>query len=116
MLADLNTPGAESAKKFYSYVFGWEMSPVDHDTSGYLHIKNGRDFIGGVPSESQRDRQAPPHWMLYFAVADVDATAAKVRQTGGQLLMEPLTMQDVGRMAAVRDPQGSAFFLFKSAR
>jgi uncharacterized protein len=113
--ADLNTPDAAAAKKFYSSVFGWDIQTGEHDTSGYLHIKNGDQFIGGIPSDEQRNKQAPPHWMLYFEVADVDASTAKVKQTGGRVYMEPMSMENVGRMSAVADPQGAAFMLFKSA-
>jgi len=45
--ADLSTTDVDKAKDFYQKLFGWEIAPGEHDTSGYLHIKNGKDFIGG---------------------------------------------------------------------
>jgi predicted enzyme related to lactoylglutathione lyase len=110
--ADLSTPDVESASKFYSGLFGWVISGGD-DPSGYLHIKNGDAFIGGVPPAAMRNPQAPPHWMLYFYVSDCDSVAAKAQELGATLLMPPLTVEHVGRMAIVNDPQGALFALFQ---
>jgi predicted enzyme related to lactoylglutathione lyase len=114
--ADLSTGDVARARQFYSDVFGWKISPGERDTSGYLHIENGKDMIGGIQPESQRNPNAPPHWMLYFMVADVDDKAAKTQQAGGQIYMPPTTIEGIGRMAIVADPQGAVFALFRSAR
>jgi predicted enzyme related to lactoylglutathione lyase len=45
---------------------------------------------------------------VYFAVADADATAAKVTAQGGSILAEPFDTP-VGRIAVARDPQGAVF-------
>lgn len=113
--ADLNTNDPERAAKFYADVFGWSVMKSDHDTSGYLHIKNGEHFIGGMPPV-RPGAQAPPHWMLYFAVADVAGTVAKAAQSGSKVFMPTQEMQGVGTMAVLADPQGAVFALFKSAR
>ena len=110
--ADLSTPDVETAAKFYSSLFGWEISAGD-DPSGYLHIKNGDAFIGGIPPAAMRNPQAPPHWMIYFYVADCGASAAKARDLGGSWLLPPQTVEHVGRMAIVNDPQGALFALFE---
>jgi predicted enzyme related to lactoylglutathione lyase len=113
--ADLNTPDTDGAKKFYEGLFGWTMTLGQNDSNGYLHIKNGEEFIGGAPPAAQRDPKIPPHWMVYFYVNDVDASAAKAKQLGGGIYMEPMTMENVGRMAVVADPQGAVFAIFSAA-
>jgi uncharacterized protein len=110
--ADLMTPNQAAAAKFYSDVFGWKLEP-GQDSSGYLHIKNGNEFIGGVPPAEQRPPDVPPHWMIYFLVDNCDASAAKARELGGKLLMPPTTMEKVGRIAIIDDPQGAGFALFQ---
>jgi hypothetical protein len=92
------------------------VAPGEHDTSGYLHIKNGDKFIGGIPPAAHRNPNAPPHWLLYFFVEDCDASAAKAKELGAKLHMEPMTMEGVGRMAIVADPQGAVFALFQPMR
>ncbi len=47
--ADLSTPDPATARRFYHELFGWSFVEDEKDTSGYLHIKNHEQFIGGVP-------------------------------------------------------------------
>jgi predicted enzyme related to lactoylglutathione lyase len=42
-----------------------------------------------------------------FAVDDVDATAAAVRQAGGAILMERFTISGVGHLIFFEDPAGN---------
>jgi predicted enzyme related to lactoylglutathione lyase len=114
--ADLSTPDAKRASDFYSGLFGWQMISDPKDPSGYLHIKNGEHFIGGVPPASLRKPGVPPHWMAYFQVDDVDATATKAKGMGANLFLPPMSMEGVGRMSVIADPQGAVFSIFKSAR
>jgi predicted enzyme related to lactoylglutathione lyase len=54
--------------------------------------------------------------MAYFQVDDVDASASKAKEMGAKLFLEPMTMEGVGRMSVIADPQGAVFAIFKSAR
>ncbi|MGA2131334.1 MAG: VOC family protein [Bryobacteraceae bacterium] len=110
--ADLVTGDAARAKQFYSDVFGWTITPSEKDPSGYLHIQNGDQFIGGIPP---RDPQpgVPSHWLLYFFVPDGDAAAAKAQSLGASVHFGPATMEGVGRWSVVSDPQGAVFALFQ---
>ena len=112
--ADLSTPDPERAGKFYSDVFGWKLERGDKDPSGYLHIKNGEHYIGGIPPASHRQPGAPPHWLAYFLVSDCDATAAKAHSMGAKLFLPPTTFEKVGRMSVISDPQGAVFAIFQA--
>lgn len=113
--ADLVTRKPEVAREFYQGLFGWEIATGQHGEE-YLHIKNGAEFIGGIPPVAMNNPYLPPHWMIYFAVDDVDAAAAKVVELGGKVLFGPVTMENVGRIAVVADGQGAAFSVFKLGR
>jgi uncharacterized protein len=108
--ADLSTADPARAAEFYTRVFGWSMPPGD---TGYLHIVNGPDFIGGIPPAAHRNPNAPPHWLLYFQVDDCDASTQKAKDLGAKVFMGPMTMEKVGRMTVLADPQGAAFSLFQ---
>jgi uncharacterized protein len=110
--ADLSTPDPEQAAKFYKHVFGWELDP-GQDGSGYLHIKNGQTYIGGVPPVQYRSPHVPPHWLAYFLVNNCDESANQAKALGATLHMPPTTMEKVGRWAVVADPQGAVFALFQ---
>lgn len=114
--ADLSTPDVKHASDFYSGLFGWQISADPKDKSGYLHIKNGEQFIGGIPPASHRPPGAPPHWLAYFQVDDVDAITNQATGMGAKVHLAPMTMEGVGRFAMIADPQGAVFAIFKSAR
>jgi hypothetical protein len=107
--ADLMTPEIKRAETFYTGLFGWKVSASENDPSGYLHIANGKDFIGGIPPAGFGDPNAPPHWLPYFFVSNCDETAAQAKELGGKTLLAPIAIEKVGRMAILADPQGAAF-------
>ncbi len=115
--ADLGTPDRTRASAFYSGLFGWEIVKEDEKAGhDYWHIKNGEEFIGGMPPEKYRDPNAPPSWLSYIFVSDCDAGAAKAKELGAKIHMPPSTMEDVGRMAVLADPQGAVFAIFQPMR
>jgi predicted enzyme related to lactoylglutathione lyase len=114
--ADLSTPDPKRAGDFYSALFGWQIMADEKDKSGYLHIKNGEHFIGGIPPAAHRPPGVPPHWLAYFWVDDVDASAAKAKQMGANLCVPPMTIENVGRMAVIADPQRAVFAIFNSPK
>src|SRR5262249_50716061 len=107
------TPDQNAASDFYSKTFGWKIAPGEHDTSGYLHISNGDEFIGGIPPAAHRNPNAPPHWLLYFQVDNCDASTAKAKELGAKVHLEPMTMEGVGRWSIIGDPHGAVFSLFQ---
>lgn len=113
--ADLNTPDPARAAEFYRALFGWEAARGEKDPSGYLHIKNGDEFIGGIPPAQYYDPKVPPHWLIYFQVSNCDDSTAKATGMDSQLLLPPTDIPNTGRMAVLRDPQGAAFALFQMA-
>ena len=116
--ADLGTPDRERAGKFYSDLFGWEIvaDKDDDPQSGYLHIKNGEDFIGGILPPEHQNPNAPPHWLPYFQVSDCAASAAMAKELGANLYLEPMFLENVGTMSVIGDPQRAVFALFQTAR
>ena len=110
--ADLMTNDTGAAKQFYEKLFGWTICTSERDTSGYLHIQNGEQFIGGIPPAGLQPG-APPHWLLYFLASDCDASTAKARSLGARVYYGPATMEGVGRWAVVSDPQGAVFAIFQ---
>ena len=113
--ADLMTPDPAGAGEFYRAVFGWLAEP-GKDASGYLHLKNGETYIGGIAPAEHRDPGAPPHWLLYLLAENCDAATAKAAAAGAKVYAAPMSMEGVGRWSVVADPQGAVFVLFESAR
>ena len=55
-------------------------------------------------------------WNTYVWVESADETAAKVRDAGGSVVMEPFDVMDAGRMAVFADPEGAAFCVWQAKR
>jgi uncharacterized protein len=112
--ADLSTSDQERAGAFYSGLFGWEIMKEDENPAhAYWHIKNGEQFIGGIPPASHRDPKIPPHWEIYLQVSDCDTTAAKAKELGAKLYLLPKDFENVGRISVIADPQGAVFAIFQ---
>lgn len=111
--ADLNTTDQKRAKTFYEGLFGWKLLPGQGKESGYLHIANGEKYIGGVPPV--REHGGESHWLIYFAVADVDKAFHRALDMSARTLLRPMDFEGVGRVAMLADPQGAAFALFREA-
>jgi hypothetical protein len=115
--ADLQTPNRESAEKFYSSIFGWQFTlGKDKDPNGYLHIKNGEHFIGGMPPPQSLPPHVPPHWMGYIQTANCETQTAKAAELGAIVLVPTMSIEGAGKFSVVADPQGAVFALFAPAR
>jgi hypothetical protein len=114
--ADLMTRDSKRAIDFYAQLLEWKWEKGEHDSSGYLHIKNGDDYIGGMPPAEHMPPNAPAHWQLYVQVADCDKTVEQAKTGGAKVCFGPVSMENVGRFAVLSDPQGAAFSVFQSAR
>ncbi len=110
--ADLMTSDQPGAQKFYEQVLGWKVEP-GKDNSGYLHIKAGEAFIGGMPPAQSLPLGVPPHWLAYFLVENCDASTAKAKEAGAKVYVEPMSMEGVGRWSVIADPQGATLALFQ---
>ncbi|HET6341767.1 MAG TPA: VOC family protein [Gemmatimonadota bacterium] len=113
---ELMTTDPQAAQSFYSSVIGWSTAPFEGAEIPYTLWMNGEAPVGGVmelPQEA-RAHDAPPHWMAYVEVDDVDATAKKASKLGGKVLVEPQEIPDIGRFAVLQDPQGAAIAIHHS--
>lgn len=108
---DLMTNDVEGAKAFYTETVGWKIEP--YKKGRYTMFKAGDRPIGGVmelPEEAAK-MGAPPHWLAYIEVPDVDATAKQAQELGAKLY-NARTIPEVGRFAVMADPQGATFAAF----
>jgi hypothetical protein len=72
-------------------------------------------MIAGLMPAPPDMQGAPPMWLGYIGVEDVDAYAAKMTAAGGSVKRPPEDIPNgVGRFAVVADPHGAAFYLFQS--
>jgi uncharacterized protein len=118
---ELITNDTERAKRFYSTVFGWDINDMAMD--GMTYAVAGP--AGGEPEaahtgimaigDEMRAMGMTPQWGVYFEVADCDAVVALADAKGGSVIVPPMTMEGVGRMALLSDPFEARFSVMTSA-
>ena len=111
---ELVAPPNDRTASFYETVAGLKFVSAtmdDGSTYGGFSLDGTVDTMlaGTMPPQMPG---MPAHWSIYFGVEDVDASAAKVSELGGKVLVQPFDIP-VGRMAVVADPQGAGFNLFR---
>ena len=107
----------EAAKSFYSEVFGWTASDMDMgDGQSYTIFNSGDQQRAGGMSKPPGAEAMPSRWMPYILSSDVDAHAAKAKELGAQISLEPADVPGVGRLAILTDPTGVPFGLFKTTQ
>jgi predicted enzyme related to lactoylglutathione lyase len=106
---ELSSPDANASAAFYSELMGWsatEPGPVE-ETGGYRMFQKGSSNVAGLMPHMQEGQ--PTAWSTYISVADADDTAGKVKGAGGNVIVEPMDVMDLGRMAFFTDPTGAVF-------
>lgn len=111
---DLTVPDADDVRDFYQEVVGWSAVPVDMgDYSDYaMSPPDSATPTAGVCWARGVNAGLPAAWLLYFTVASLEASLAKVKEAGGTVVGAPRG-SGFGRFAVVRDPAGAVCALFE---
>jgi predicted enzyme related to lactoylglutathione lyase len=112
---DTSQPDPEAAVRFYSELFGWQfedvMPPGSEGRYFGARIRGGDvAAVGSIPEGAPQVAT----WNTYVWVDSADETAAKVRDAGGSVVMEPFDVMDAGRMAVFADPEGAVFMVWQA--
>jgi uncharacterized protein len=106
---ELMTTDVAAAKTFYNAVFGWSEVTNGEGAGAYTEFQvAGRSIAGMMEKPAELPAEMPPFWGIYFAVADTDATAKRIGELGGSIMMPPRDIEP-GRFAVGIDPTGAAF-------
>ena len=106
---ELSTSDPNAAAGFYRQTMGWdttEPGPVE-ESGGYRMFQLDGKSVGGLMGHMQEGQ--PTAWATYISVDDADATAEKVKAAGGSVMVEPMDVMELGRMAFFADPGGAVF-------
>jgi predicted enzyme related to lactoylglutathione lyase len=107
--AELVTSDVAAATAFYRSVFGWAPRAGTDPSMPYTELLIGDESVAGMmPRPAEMPAEVPPFWGAYFAVADTDATIARVAELGGGILAGPMDVPP-GRFATCLDSVGAAF-------
>ena len=110
---ELLSTDVDASIAFYGGLFGWDAETQSGGPMPYTEWKlSGRSIGGMMPKPEMMPAEVPAHWAVYFIVEDADASAAKVTELGGTVVMPPMDIEP-GRFAVISDPQGATFNIMK---
>jgi len=108
---ELDTRDVAAARAFYPAVFGWdvhESGPQGGPNEYYEWQVGGKSIGAMMPMPDLVPAEVPSFWLSYFAVADTDATVARLAELGGSVLMPPADIP-AGRFSIVAGPHRETF-------
>ncbi|MDX2151649.1 MAG: VOC family protein [Bryobacteraceae bacterium] len=114
---ELGTPDTAGAKQFYTDLFGWDVEEVPMGPSETYTMFRTQGLQHAAMYRLQPEHLAqgvPPHWAVYIATDNADASAAKARELGATILAGPFDVRSSGRMAILKDPHGATFAVWQA--
>ncbi len=112
---ELATTDLKAATAFYATLFGWEMLKANDMGAMGVYQEFGRfgRSLGGM-YRKPAEMPAPPHWLIYVRVPDIQASVVTVKARGGKILNGPMEVPGGDLVAQILDPQGAAFALHQT--
>jgi predicted enzyme related to lactoylglutathione lyase len=112
---DLTVGNADDVKHFYRGVVGWESSEVEMGDYRDYTMKTPDDGqeVAGICHARGVNVDLPSQWLIYITVRDVDRSAARCVELGGQVIAGPKQIGKHGRYCVIQDPAGAVAALFQ---
>ena len=111
---DLTVPDASAGRSVYEQVVGWTSSGLDmggYEDFNMLAPESGT-CVAGICHARGTNADLPPQWLMYITVEDVDRSADRCRELGGEVVA-PVRPVAGGRMCVIRDPAGAVAALWE---
>jgi len=111
---ELHSPNIERSREFYTGLFGWDVYTITVDSYGEWEMFT----LGGIQGpevagmHALADDTQPPSWNCHFRTDDVQGAVEAATAAGGQELVPPADLADLGHMALCCDPEGADFGLW----
>ncbi len=112
--ADAMFRDVEAAKSFYGDVLGWTFADPAPEFGDYAQAYADGKAVAAVSPTMPGMEGGEAAWCLYFASPGLEATAQRVRDSGGEVVMGPMDVGDFGSMLLVRDPGGVVFGVWRA--
>lgn len=106
---ELASRDSDASETFYCDLLGWSSAKDTNPDMPYTMFSVEGQQQAGMLQMTEEWGDVPPHWMVYFAVEDCDASVALAESLGGEICVPPTNIETVGRFAVITDPQGAVF-------
>ncbi len=109
---ELLTSDPVRSQEFYGRLFGWTVEDPGADYGGYKNFQLKGERVAGC-MRNDGEGGVPDLWSVYLAVDDAEATAARVTEHGGQVMVPAMDVMTLGRMAVVVDVGGAVIGMWQ---
>ena len=107
---ELNSAVPETAKAFYTDLFGWTTSELEMPGGwAYTMFMQGQAPVAGLVKPQDSTLSAPT-WVSYVNVTHIDQSIAKATELGATLCRDRFDLPS-GSFAILKDPEGAMFAL-----
>jgi predicted enzyme related to lactoylglutathione lyase len=111
---DLYTSDPDRSRAFYGELFGWASAATGPEYGGYINFtKDGLAVAGAMHNDGQSG--TPDLWSIYLATDDAKKTIDTAANAGGQVIVPPMDVGELGTMALLTDVGGAAIGAWKPA-
>lgn len=108
---DAQLPDVAAGRRFYGELFGWTF---EESYGGSVWARRDGEPVAALARKA--DGRLPTVWTVYFATPDVVRLTGRIRAAGGQVVMAPIPVGELGTAALAADPEGAVFGLWQAAR
>jgi uncharacterized protein len=115
---DLAASNARQAQDFYGRLFGWTAREDKANGGVFTRLAlDGRE-VGSVYQlqRAHLERGVPSHWTPYVRVHDIDAATRRTATLGGEVMIPPVVVADMARIAIIVDSVGAHLGLWQPLR
>jgi predicted enzyme related to lactoylglutathione lyase len=123
---EVHAANLDQMQKFYSDVFGWQITDMGPNMGNYRMVNTGEDKSGttypginggltprhGPPPQ---ENQAVNAFVCTLGVDDIDAYIEKVKSAGGASALDKIQIPGVGWLTYMKDPEGNIFGMLQPA-
>lgn len=112
---DLAATDADKAKVFYGRLFGWNSHEQPANGGSFTRLQLSDQDVGSIYqlSHEHLDRGVPSHWTPYIQVDNVDDAARRVTSLGGEVIVRPVVVSGIARIALILDSVGASVGLWE---
>ena len=104
---DVFTSDPDKSREFYGRLFGWTAEAPNEEFGGYFNFsKDGILVAGGMKNDGSTG--SPDAWSVHLATDNAQATADAATANGGQVLVPPMAVGELGTMVLLTDAGGAA--------
>ncbi|MEU3985493.1 VOC family protein [Streptomyces sp. NPDC026672] len=106
---DAQLPDVAAGERFYGELFGWTFEEAYGSSVWAYH-----DGAPVAALAHKTDGRMPTVWTVYFATPDARELCRRIAAAGGQVVIAPVPVGELGTTALATDPEGAVFGLWQA--